>query len=126
MIQYYEPSISAAKEMTKNCHSDFAKYKVITDYISKNILYDYVRAITIPKINGKPDIKRTWNYKMGICLDISALTTGMLRGVGVNAKMCIGKADKRQHAWVEVAIKNRKYRYDHDGKAKSYKTERTF
>ena len=126
MVPYHEGSILAAREMTKDCPTLYDKYKKITEFLTKTIRYDHIRAATIPKKNGLPDIPRTWEKKMGICLDTASLATGMLRAVGVNAILCFGKADKRNHAWVEANIQGRKYRYDHDGKAKVYKTERTF
>ena len=126
MVPYHEPSIIFAKEMTRDLKTPLEKYLKITNYITRTIRYDYVRAVTIPKKNGIPDVKRTWETKTGICLDTAALTTGMLRAVGINARMCFGRADKQNHAWVEADILGKKYRYDHDGKAKVYKVERTF
>ena len=126
MVPYHEPSIRAAREMTQDDATLLDKYRTITKFISRNIQYDYVRAITVPKKNGLPDVDRTWNTHLGICLDTASLTTGMLRAVGIKAILCFGKADRQNHAWVESVIDGRKYRYDHDGKAKTYKVERTF
>lgn len=125
-VPYHEASVAYAKNLTKNMVSDMEKYKAITNFVTKSFAYDYVRAITIPKKNGLPDIDRCWNKKMGICLDIASMTTGMLRAVGLDAVLCFGHTEKTYHAWVETKIGTRKYRYDHDGTAKVYRTERTF
>ena len=126
MVPYHAASVHVAQEITADCATPYAKYKKVTEYITRNFVYDFVRAVQIPKKNGMPDIARTWTYKMGICLDLASLTTGMLRGIGLDAKMCIGKVDGSQHAWVETRINGKKYRYDRIGRAKVYKTERTY
>ena len=126
MVPYHEMSIQAAREMTKDDATAIDKYRTITHFLTKEIKYDHIRAATIPKKNGVPDVPRTWDKRMGICLDTAALATGMLRAVGIRAWMCFGRADKANHAWVEAEIGGRRLRYDHDGKAKSYKTERMY
>ena len=125
-VPYNAESVQFAKDLTKDMTAQLDKYKAITSYVSRAIAYDYVRAINIPKKGGLPDVDRCWRLKMGICLDIAALTTGMLRAVGLNAYLCVGWADKSYHAWVEVVINNQKHRYDHDGRARTYKTERKY
>ena len=126
IIPYHEPSVAFAKEITKGCKTRLGMFRAIIHCVSTMFRYDYIRAIQIANTNTKPDIQRTWEKRMGVCQDIAAMTTGMLRGVGINAKMCIGKADKRRHAWVEAEIDGRRFRYDHSGKAQVYKTERTY
>ena len=125
-VPYHEASAAYARQLTAGMKTAKEKYDAITNYVSKEIKYDFIRAIKIPKHGGTPDVDHAWRDHMGICLDIAALTTGMLRAAKVPASMCIGKADKQQHAWVEAEIGGRKYRYDHDGKAKAYKTERRY
>jgi len=125
-IPYHEPSIRCAEELTRGASSDAEKYRIITEFVTKSFRYDYIRAVTIPKKNGLPDLERTWEKKRGICLDIAAMTTGMLRAVGLHAFMCWGKADKKNHAWVEARIGGEWRRYDFNGKAKTYKAERVF
>ena len=125
-VPYHAESIRFAKELTKGMVTPLEKYKAIISFVSRAIAYDYVRAIQIPKKGGLPDVDRCWKLKMGICLDIAAMTTGMLRGVGIQSTLCFGHADKAYHAWVESTINGQKYRYDHDGKAKVYRTEKRF
>lgn len=126
MVPYHEPSALYAQELAKLYRSKTTQFAAITTFLTRQFRYDYVRAITIPKKNGKPDVPRTWEKKMGICLDIASLATGMLRAVDIDARMCVGKANRRNHAWVEAKINGKLYRYDHDGKAATYKTERYY
>ena len=125
-LPYHKESVIFAKELTKDVKSEYEKYKIITDWVSRVIHYDFIRAIKIPKKNAYPDVAGCWDKKMGICMDISALTVGMLKAAGVKAVMCYGHADRQYHAWVEADISGKKYRFDHGGKAKAYKTERIF
>lgn len=125
-VPHHTPSMVQAMKLTATAKSPLNKYNLITSYVTKNFVYDYVRAATIPKRNGLPNVDRCWRNHMGICLDIAAMTTGMLRAVGLKATLCIGHADQQYHAWVETNIDGRIYRYDHDGKADSYHTERRY
>jgi transglutaminase-like putative cysteine protease len=105
------------------------RYNAITKYVSTKIAYDYIRAITIPKKNGLPNVARCWDCHMGICLDIASLTAGMLRAVSVPCNLVIGWADGQYHAWVEARIDGKRYLYDHDdpkGTVKTYKRERMY
>ena len=108
-IPYHKPSIDKAKEITKDAKTALEKYMIITKYV-----------------NSKPDIEHAWKWHMGICNDIAAMTTGMMRAVGIDAKMCVGPTDRTYHAWVEADIDGKHYRFDHRGKAKSYKVEKTY
>lgn len=128
-VPHYAPAEKKAKELCKGVRSLRERYDVITEYVSKHIVYDYIRAAVIPKRNGLPDVARCWNRQMGICLDISALTVGMLRAVSVPCNLVIGHADGNYHAWCEARIDGKKYLYDHDdptGKVKFYKKERMY
>lgn len=125
-VPFHAESVAYAKKITEGIKETLDKYKEITSFISREIGYDYVRAVKIEKKNGLPDIDHVWKTHLGICMDTAALTTGMLRAAGINASMCVGKADKMPHAWVEANINGTKYRYDHDSKAKTYKTEKRY
>lgn len=118
---YHEESANYAKELVKDIQNPVERFTAISKWATKHIKYDYIKAITVPK-KGKevPDPERTWNKKKGICLDIASLTTGMMRAVGINAELIFGYADRRYHAWIEANINGKRYRYDHDGKAKEY------
>ena len=125
-VPYHEASAAYARQLTSCMKTAKEKYDAITDFVSRTIGYDYIRALSMPKRNGLPDVDHAWRDHVGICLDTAALTTGMLRAVNIKANLCIGKADRQQHAWVEANIGGKKYRYDHDGNANVYKTERKY
>ena len=124
---YHEASVEYAKELTKGISDPIERFNAISKWVTRCIRYDYIKAITVPK-KGKevPDLERTWTKKRGICLDIASLTTGMMRAVGINAELIFGYADRRYHAWVEATINGKRYRYDHDGKAKTYICKETY
>jgi len=126
-LPFHVESIETARQLCAGMDDDFLKYKAVTNYVSTHFAYDYVKAITIPKRGGLPDVENCWNKRIGICGDLSAMTVGMLRGVGLKAWLVIGRADKICHAWVEtdwgiydptVAITKRK--------VKTYKKERMY
>ena len=127
-VPYHLESRQKAKELTKDSISEIEKYLRIIGYVDHNFVYDYIRAIVIPKRNGLPDVKRCWEKHMGICLDIAAMTVGMLQSVGLNAKLCIGHLGRAYHAWVETDIDGECYIFDHRAhkSAKAYHTEREY
>lgn len=125
-VPIHKESRAFAKNITKGMKSDLEKYKTITNWVSENIVYDYIRAIQIPKVGGKPDIDRCWTKHLGICLDGASMATGMLRAVGLDAVLCFGHTEKAYHAWVETKIGGKNYRFDWVGKAKQYKVEKRF
>ena len=129
-LPVHDPSRRMAQEICKDCHSQLEKWIKITNYVNKSFVYDYIRAITIPKRGSLPDLDRCWNMHMGICLDIASMTTGMLQAVGINARLIFGFADRSYHAWVEAKIGDETYRYDHenpkDNKVKKYRKIRAF
>ena len=115
--------------LCKGMRSLLERYETITRYVSGHIVYDYIRAATIPKKNGLPNVPRCWDRQMGICLDIASLTAGMLRAVSVPCSLVIGWADGYYHAWVEARIGGKRYLYDHDdptGKVRNYRRERMY
>lgn len=126
-VPYHEESVKKARQLVGDEKDVVKKFRIITNWVSRNIDYDYIRAIKIPKRGRElPDVEGCWNKKMGICMDIASITTGMLRAVGVLAYMCYGHADRMYHAWVEATMNGKTYRYDFSGKAKKYTREKIF
>jgi len=105
-----------------------AAYKTIISWVSKTIFYDYIKSVTVPKKGVLPDPAECWEKHRGICQDIASLVVGMLRAVDIPARLVIGRADGKLHAWVEAFIfGNDKYvRYDPYDKAKTYVKERWY
>jgi len=83
----------------------------IMQYIEKNFVYDYIYAVMV-KQNTLPNINRLLSTHMGICQDISALTVALLRLKCVPAKLVIGMADKKYHAWVSFFTNDFWHLYD--------------
>lgn len=127
-IKSYPPAEAKAREICAGLKSLQERYRAVTQYVSDHIVYDYVRAAVIPKRNGLPNVPQCWERKMGICLDIAALTVVMLRSVSVPCNLVVGWADGHYHAWVEARIDRARYLYDHsaNGRIKVYKKERLY
>lgn len=126
-VPYHVEAAAKAREIVGLEKDVVKKFTLITQWVSRNIGYDYIRAIKIPKRGRElPDVEGCWSKKMGICMDIASMTTGMLRAVGVAAYMCYGHTERSYHAWVEATMKGKTYRYDYNGKAKKYKREKIF
>ena len=121
------PAETFARQATMGIVGKDKKYKIITDWASHNLVYDFVKAAKVAKVRGvAPDPVSCWATHRGICQDIANLVVIMLRAVGIQTYLCIGHADNNYHAWVQAYIDGKVYRYDHDGKAKVYKLERKY
>lgn len=90
---------------------DMEKFSVLCDFMTKNFLYDYVKAVTI-KAGQLPEIDSSWTKKMGVCQDLSAILCSMLRTQGLPARLIIGYADKQYHAWTVTTINGKDYFFD--------------
>lgn len=84
----------------------------IRHFIKANFSYDYIKACKVSKKGVLPDIDSTWQNRAGICQDLAALAVCLLRTCQIPAKLVIGHADKKYHAWVEFELNGRKMRYD--------------
>lgn len=71
----------------------------IRQYIERNFVYDYIYAVTA-KRGVLPNINRLLSSHMGICQDISSLAVALIRLKSIPAKLVIGLADDKYHAWV--------------------------
>ena len=106
-------------------------YEIICSYMSKNFVYDYVKALNI-KAGVLPDIDGAWKKHMGICQDLSAIMCCMLRTQGLPARLMIGMADKNYHAWVVVNFDGKEHFFDPTAaingiaKVKKYTVERYY
>ncbi|MGI6727897.1 MAG: transglutaminase-like domain-containing protein [Anaerovoracaceae bacterium] len=98
-------AIIKAKELTQDLNTDEEKVKVLYDYVVKNFKYDFNKINTIP-VNYIPDIEEIFKTKTGICYDFSSILAGMLRSVGVPAKLVKGYSKNvvGYHAWNEVYL----------------------
>ena len=103
--------------------------ETICRYVRDHFDYDWIKANQI-QANGLkgilPDIAGTWETKKGICQDKSALLCAMLRCMGIPAKLAIGEADGKRHAWVVMILDGKTVRFDPTAKAGTYKAERYY
>ena len=121
----------AVAEALSSGKTDAEIYEAVCDYMSKNFVYDFVKAATI-KAGQMPDIEGSWEKKMGVCQDLSAIMCCMLRSQGIPARLMIGYADSQYHAWVQTRYDGEEHLFDPTaavngiGKVKDYSVERYY
>lgn len=96
-------AVKKASEICGASMSELEKLDRIYSWLVDNVKYDYDRAATV-KGGALPDMNRTVNNKMGICLDYAGTAAAMLRSQNIPAKMVVGYAGTQYHAWIEVYI----------------------
>lgn len=106
----FSESVVEAERLSEGL-GDAEKFKTLCDYMTRNFLYDYVKAVTI-KAGQLPDIDGSYKKKMGVCQDLSAILCSMLRTQGLPARLIIGYADKQYHAWTVTVIDGKEYFFD--------------
>ena len=109
--------IKKAKTLVKKCKTESAKVKKIYNYIISNYAYDYeLLSVKASTSYYSPSNLNTYNRKLGICYDISALFSAMLRSVGIEARVVTGYTPnvKEYHAWTQVWDSKKKYWYTID------------
>ena len=127
-VPRYQPAEDKALELCEGLKTQQEKFDAITAWLTRNIIYDYVRAARVRELRG-PDVERCFDLQLGICLDISALTVCMFRAVGMEAVIAIGnctsvytvhteKGDRVSrhrstwHAWNEILVNGKKVTWD--------------
>lgn len=96
--------IKKAQILTEEAQSQKEKIKIIYDYVTKNIYYDWDMYENMPKFYV-PNIETINKTQKGVCYDYSAIFAGMLRSVGIKTKLVKGyREDGDYHAWNEVLI----------------------
>jgi len=98
-------AIKEARKMTKSLKTDEEKVAAIYGYILRNIRYDHSKISNIDTAY-LPNIDETFTTKKGICYDFASIFAGMLRSVGIPAKLVKGYAQNviGYHAWNEVFL----------------------
>lgn len=129
MYDGLSPWILAAHQMCDGLQGQDA-FDAICHLIEQNIRYDYVKALRA-KPGERPDIERCWEIGMGTCQDLAALAVSMMRARGIPARLVIGTADRKAHAWVLATVEHRLVQYDPTaeitgGRVKKYVKERVY
>lgn len=96
-------AVKKSMELCEGLTTDEEKIEAISKYLKKSLVYDYVRAITISK-SYLGDIDGCFETRMGLCLDIAALTACMLRVQGIPTQLVIGYVGDKYHAWNQAYV----------------------
>lgn len=112
--------LELARSITKDKETDYHKTLAVSEWVSQNIYYD-LDAFNAGTF-GKTDAIGTLDERRSICQGYAALTTGLLRSIGIPTKLVFGyalgvdpgsdtweRADHRKpnHVWNEVFVEGR-------------------
>lgn len=104
-------AVAKAAELCDGKTDQLEIYEILCDYMKNSFVYDYVKAVTV-QAGALPDIDGSYEKKMGVCQDLSAILCCMLRTQGIPARLIIGYADKQYHAWTTTEINGKEYFFD--------------
>lgn len=104
-------AVQKANELCRGVESTAEKYEILSEYILRSFVYDYVRAVTT-KAEAFPDVDYCFKNGMGICQDLAATSVCMFRTQGIPAKLVIGSANGQYHAWVQVTLDGEEKLFD--------------
>lgn len=90
-----------ARSLTAGMDAPLDQVAAVYDYVIGSLAYDYELAATV-KSGYLPDLDLALEKSSGICFDYAALMTGMLRSLGIPAKLVVGYAGEVYHAWISV------------------------
>ena len=104
-------AVAKAAELCAGKTDQLEIYQILCDFMKDSFVYDYVKAVTV-QAGALPDIDGSYEKKMGVCQDLSAILCCMLRTQGIPARLIIGYADKQYHAWTTTEINGKEYFFD--------------
>lgn len=97
----YKEMEAAAKEVTKNCKTDYEKIVTICDYVGKTIKYD------VTKRHTNWTMTQAWTNKCGVCGQMAEIMERMVQILGIPAcyvssedHACNISYDKDTKQWV--------------------------
>ncbi|WFR62762.1 transglutaminase-like domain-containing protein [Paenibacillus amylolyticus] len=95
-----------ARELTKGKKTDTDKVRAIYNYIITTVNYDKQLAANLPSDGYLPEMDVTMASRKAICYGYSSLFAGMVRSVGIPAKLNMGTSAyvDTYHAWNEVYL----------------------
>ena len=126
----YSMAVATADELCEGL-SDREAYDAICKFMKTGFVYDFIKAITV-KPGELPDIDGSFEKRMGVCQDLSAIMCCMLRTRGIPARMIIGYADENYHAWTSTVVDGEDMFFDPTAalngisKVKTYSVERYY
>ncbi len=86
-------------------------YQTVCTFMQSEFVYDFVRALTV-SAGQLPDADGSFEKRMGICQDLSAVTVAMLRTMGIPGRLMIGYADDNYHAWTQTLVDGKEEFFD--------------
>ena len=104
-------AVAKAAELCDGMTDPLQIYETLCNYMKTSFLYDYVKAVTV-QAGALPDIDGSYEKKMGVCQELSAILACMLRTQGIPCRLIIGYADKQYHAWTTTEINGKEYFFD--------------
>ncbi len=104
-------AVAKADELCAGKTDPLDIYQTLCDFMKNSFVYDYIKAVTV-QAGALPDIDGSYDKKMGVCQDLSAILCCMLRTQGLPARLIIGYADKQYHAWTTTEINGKEYFFD--------------
>jgi len=123
-------AVALSYELCEGLTDDKEKIKAIYTFCTRRIAYHHIRANSAKK-GYLPDLDAVLAERKAICFDYAALMACMLRVQGIPTQLVIGYADKTYHAWNNVKLDGKWYRYDPTfaavgNKAEKYTEERRY
>ena len=104
-------AVAKAAELCNGITDPVKIYETLRDYMVNSFMYDYIKAVTVQP-GELPDIDGSYDKKMGVCQDLSAIFACMMRTQGLPTRLIIGYADKQYHAWTTTEINGKEYFFD--------------
>lgn len=98
-------AVIVSEEVCSGAKSDLGAVEKMFDYVTKNIEYDYDKAVQVES-GYLPNIDETLQTGKGICFDYASVMTAMLRAQRIPCKLVIGYAGSAYHAWISVYLED--------------------
>ncbi|GHU93566.1 hypothetical protein FACS1894208_03240 [Clostridia bacterium] len=114
-------TITQAKEITKNCKSDYEKLQAIHDWVAENIWYDWdtYESGEYQAPDYKFDPVTVLKNRRAVCSGYAFLSYSMLIAVGIPAAYFVGNGkygggytEKDRHAWNAAFVDGRWIQFD--------------
>lgn len=93
--------INYAQELFSDQDSNREKAEKLAKWMKQSFSYDYITALTV-KSGYVPDLDATFERRLGMCFDFSAMMCAVMRSQGIPAQLVMGDADGTYHAWCKI------------------------
>lgn len=94
-------AVAKGSEIVESATNDLDAVKLVYEYVTENIEYDYDKAETVQS-GYAPVVDDTLSSGTGICFDYASLMATMLRTQGIPTKLEVGYCGDVYHAWISV------------------------